>query len=104
MAACRGDTTPAFGPGTHARGAHYKSKSSRVGPARDADGQPTTAYRAGAALMWPLWRGDRRGRVVPASHRRDNTGSWIRIDAGANLRALLSAHGHRWKAGGWVTW
>ncbi len=46
MAAFRGDMTTAFGPGTHARGAHYKSKSRRVGPARDADGQPTMAYQA----------------------------------------------------------
>jgi hypothetical protein len=46
MAAFRGDMTPAFGPGTRSSGARHHSKSSRVGPARDADGQPTTAYRA----------------------------------------------------------
>jgi len=46
MAAFRGDMMTAFGPGTRSSGAHHHSKSSRVGPARDADGQPTIAYRA----------------------------------------------------------
>ncbi len=46
MAAFRGDMTTAFGPGTRSSGVRHHSKSSRVGPARDADGQPTTAYRA----------------------------------------------------------
>jgi len=44
MAAFRGDMTPAFGPGTRSSGP--RRKSNRVGPARYADGQPTTAYRA----------------------------------------------------------
>ena len=46
MAAFRSDMITAFGPGTHARGTHHKSKSTRVGPAHAADGQLTTAYRA----------------------------------------------------------
>ncbi len=46
MAACRGDMTTAFGPCTRSSGTRHHSKSSRVGPARDADGQSTTAYRA----------------------------------------------------------
>ncbi len=46
MAAFRGEMTTAFGPDIRSSGARHHSKSSRVGPARDADGQPTTAYRA----------------------------------------------------------
>ncbi len=47
MAAFRDEMTTAFGTGTRSSGARHKS--SRVGPARYADGQPTTAYRA---LEW----------------------------------------------------
>ncbi len=44
MAAFRNAMTPAFGPGTRSSGP--RRKSNRVGPARSANGQPTTAYRA----------------------------------------------------------
>jgi len=44
MAVFRGDMMTAFGPGK--RSPEARHKSSRVGPARSANGQPTTAYRA----------------------------------------------------------
>ncbi len=44
MAAFRDEMTSVFGSGKRPSGARHKS--SRVGPARDADGQPTMAYRA----------------------------------------------------------
>ncbi|MCA1599784.1 MAG: hypothetical protein LC769_12375 [Chloroflexi bacterium] len=43
MASFRGEMMTAFGQGTRSAAARYKSR--RVGPAHNAAGHPTTAYR-----------------------------------------------------------
>jgi hypothetical protein len=79
MTAFRGEMTAAFSPAIRAGATRHKSR--RVGPARDGDGQPTTAYRALEGLMCGRCGGDiavgelvvRRAVSLMARHGRGLT-------------------------------